>query len=138
MWKVGNRGWICITVGVATGRVTDQGALGRDNEHKRLAGWDFAGLGWHLAIGLILGLDFFVEKFGVYAPPFDHGGIELSCTWNPFCDCVVQSRCLGTIVPLWIFGVIVPVTVAVIGSGSNGTLLLISLMLAIVAAALLG
>jgi hypothetical protein len=32
MWKVGDRGWVSFTIGVAAGGVAGQGAPGRDNE----------------------------------------------------------------------------------------------------------
>ena len=69
MWEVGDRGWISVTVGVAADGVTGQGAPGKDNEHKGLAGWNFAGLDWYFVVGLIFGFDLVVDKFGLYVAP---------------------------------------------------------------------
>ena len=44
MWEFGDRGWASITVGLAADGVTGQGSPGKDNDHKGLAGWNFAGL----------------------------------------------------------------------------------------------
>ena len=68
MWEVGQRGWISITVGVAADGVTGQGAPGKDNEHKGLAGWNLAELDWYFVIGLIFGLDFVRIALGDYDP----------------------------------------------------------------------
>ena len=135
MWEIGDRGWASITVGVAAGGVTGQGAPGRDNEHKGLVGWNFAGLDWYFVIGLVFGLDFFVDKLGVYAAPLIMVGSNSVVPGIGFGIALFRRVGLGIIVPSWMFGVIVPAIVAVIGSAAIAIVLLIGLVLAIVAAA---
>ena len=124
MWEIGNRGWVSVTVGVAAGGVAGQGAPGRDNEHKGLVGWNFAGLDWYFIAGLIFGLDFIVDKFGIYAAPVIMFG---SNSVIPGIGFGVALFRLGLIVPIWTLGVIVPAIIAVIGSAAIGVILLIGI-----------
>jgi len=133
MWEVGNRGWISVTVGVAADGVTGQGAPGRDNEHKGLAGWNFAGLDWYFVIGLIFGLDLAVDKFGVYAAPLIMVGSNSVVPGVGFGIALFRRIGFGVIVPFWMFGVIVPAIVAAIGSAAIAMVLLIGLVIVIVA-----
>jgi hypothetical protein len=135
MWEVGDRGWISITVGVAGDGVTGQGAPGKDNEHKGLAGWNFAGLDWYFVIGLIFGLDFVVDKFGVYAAPLIMIGSNSIVPGIGFGIALFRRIGFGVIVPFWMLGIIVPAIVAVIGSAAIGIVLLIGLVLIIVGVA---
>jgi len=135
MWEVGDRGWISITVGIAADGVTGQGASGKDNEHKGLAGWNFAGLDWYFVAGLIFGLDFVVDKFGVYAAPLIMIGSNSVVPGIGFGIALFRRIGLGVIVPFWMLGIIVPAIVAIIGSAVIGIVLLIILVLLIVSAA---
>ncbi len=135
MWEVGDRGWISITVGVAADGVTGQGAPGRDNEHKGLAGWNFAGLDWSFVIGLIFGLDLTVDRFGVYIAPLIMVGSNSVVPGVGFGIALFRRVGLGVIVPFWLLGVIVPAIVASIGSAAIAIVLLIGLVLILVAAA---
>ena len=135
MWEVGDRGWISITVGVAVDGVTGQGASGKDNEHKGLAGWNFAGLDWYFVVGLIFGLDFVVDKFGVYAAPLIMIGSDSVVPGIGFGIALFRRLGFGVIIPFWMFGVIVPAIIAVIGSAAIGILLLILIVAAIIGVA---
>jgi len=135
MWEVGQRGWISITVGVAADGVTGQGASGKDNEHKGLAGWNFAGLDWYFVVGLIFGLDFVVDKFGVYAAPLIMIGSDSVVPGIGFGIALFRRLGFGVIIPFWMFGVIVPAIIAVIGSAAIGILLLILIVAAIIGVA---
>ena len=135
MWEVGDRGWISITVGVAADGVSGQGAPGKDNEHKGLAGWNFAGLDWYFIIGLIFGLDFVVDKFGVYAAPLIMIGSNSVIPGVGFGIALFRRVGFGVIVPFWMLGIIVPAIVATIGSAAIGVVLLIGVVLIIVGAA---
>ena len=134
MWEVGQRGWISITVGVAADGVTGQGAPGKDNEHKGLAGWNFAGFDWYFVIGLIFGLDFVVDKFGIYAAPLIMIGSNSIVPGIGLGIALFRRVGLGVIVPFWMLGVIVPAIVAVIGSAAIALVLLIGLVILIMAA----
>jgi len=131
MWEVGDRGWISITVGVAADGVTGQGASGKDNEHKGLAGWNFAGLDWYFVIGLIFGFDFIVDRFGVYVAPLIMIGSDSIVPGVGIGISFFRRLGLGLIIPFWMFGVIVPAIVAVIGSAAVAIVLVISLVLII-------
>jgi len=135
MWEVGERGWMSITVGVAADGVAGQGAPGKDNEHKGLAGWNFAGLDWYFVVGLIFGLDFVVDKFGVYAAPLIMVGSNSVVPGVGFGIALFRRIGLGVIVPFWMLGIIVPAIVATIGSAAIGVVLLIALVLIIVGVA---
>jgi len=135
MWEVGDRGWISITVGIAADGVTGQGASGKDNEHKGLAGWNFAGFDWYFVAGLIFGFDFIVDKFGVYAAPLIMIGSDSVVPGIGFGIALFRRIGLGVIVPFWMLGIIVPTIVAVIGSAAVGIVLLIGIVLIIVGAA---
>jgi len=135
MWEVGDRGWISITVGIAADGVTGQGSPGKDNEHKGLAGWNFAGLDWYFVIGLIFGLDFVVDKFGVYAAPLIMIGSDSVVPGVGLGIALYRRIGLGVIVPFWMVGIIVPAIVATIGSAAIGVVLVIVLLLIIVEAA---
>ena len=135
MWEVGDRGWISITVGIAADGVTGQGASGKDNEHKGLAGWNFAGLDWYFVAGLIFGFDFIVDKFGVYAAPLIMIGSDSVVPGIGFGIALFRRIGLGVIVPFWMLGIIVPTIVAVIGSAAVGIVLLVGIVLIIVGAA---
>lgn len=135
MWEFGERGWASITVGVAAAGVTGQGSPGRDNEHKGLAGWNFAGLDWYFVIGLIFGFDFVVDRFGVYLAPLIMIGSDSIVPGVGFGIALFRRIGLGVIIPFWMFGVIVPAIVAVIGSAAIGVLLLIGIVAAIVGVA---
>jgi len=135
MWEVGDRGWISITVGIAAEGVTGQGSPGKDNEHKGLAGWNFAGLDWYFVIGLIFGLDFVVDKFGVYAAPLIMIGSDSVVPGVGLGIALYRRIGLGVIVPFWMVGIIVPAIVATIGSAAIGVVLVIVLLLIIVEAA---
>jgi hypothetical protein len=132
MWEFGERGWASITVGVAADGVAGQGSPGRDNEHKGLAGWNFAGLDWYFVIGLIFGLDLMVDKFGVYVAPLIMIGSDSVVPGVGIGISFFRRLGLGAIIPFWMFGVIVPAIVAVIGSAAIGVLLLIGIVAAIV------
>ena len=135
MWEVGERGWISVTVGIAADGVTGQGAPGRDDEHKGLAGWNFAGLDWYFVIGLIFGFDLAVDKFGVYAAPLIMIGSNSVVPGIGFGISLFRRIGLGVILPFWMLGIIVPTIIAAIGSAAIGVILLIGLVLIIVAAA---
>ena len=135
MWEVGQRGWIAPTAGIAAGGVTGQGAPGRDDEHKGLAGWNFAGLDWYFIIGLIFGFDFAVDKFGVYAAPVIMIGSDSIVPGIGLGISLFRRVGLGVIVPFWMLGIIVPTFVAVIGSAAVGVVLVIGIVLVIVGAA---
>ena len=112
-----------------------QGAPGRDSEHKGLAGWNFAGLDWYFVIGLILGFDFVVDRFGVYVAPLVMVGSNSIVPGVGLGIALFRRIGLGVIVPFWMFGIIVPAIVAIIGSAAIGILLLLGVVLIIVAAA---
>ena len=131
MWEVGDRGWISITVGVAADGVTGQGASGKDNEHKGLAGWNFAGLDWYFVIGLILGFDFVVDRFGVYVAPLIMIGSDSIIPGVGIGISFFRRLGLGVIIPFWMLGIIIPTFVAVIGSVAIGVILLIGIVVAI-------
>ena len=131
MWEFGDRGWASITVGVAADGVTGQGSPGKDNEHKGLAGWNFAGLDWYFVIGLIVGFDFVVDRFGVYVAPLIMIGSDSIVPGVGIGISFFRRLGLGVIIPFWMFGVIVPAIVAVIGSAAIGVVLLIFLVFAI-------
>jgi len=135
MWEVGERGWISITVGVAADGIAGQGAPGKDNEHKGLAGWNFAGLDWYFVVGLIFGFDFVVDKFGVYAAPLIMIGSNSVVPGIGFGIALFRRVGFGVIVPFWMLGIIVPAIVATIGSAAIGVVLLIGLVLIIVGVA---
>jgi len=134
MWEIGDRLWFSVTVGVAANGVTGQGSPGRDNEHKGLAGWNFAGLDWYFVVGLICGLDFLVDKFGVYAAPLIMIGSNSVVPGIGLGIALFRRICLGVIIPFWMFGVIIPAIVATIGSAAVGVVLLIGFVLMIVTA----
>jgi len=134
MWEVGQRGWISITVGVAADGVTGQGASGKDNEHKGLAGWNFAGLDWYFVVGLIFGLDFVVAKFGIYAAPLIMIGSDSVVPGMGFGIALFRRIGFGVILPFWMLGIIVPAIVAAIGSAAIAIVLLIGLVLIIAGA----
>jgi hypothetical protein len=131
MWEFGERGWASITVGLAADGVTGQGSPGKDNEHKGLAGWNFAGLDWYFVIGLIVGFDFVIDRFGVYVAPLIMIGSDSIVPGVGIGISLFRRLGLGVIIPLWMFGVIVPAIVAVIGSAAIGVVLLIFLVFAI-------
>lgn len=131
MWEFGERGWASITVGIAADGVTGQGSPGKDNEHKGLAGWNFAGLDWYFVIGLIFGFDFLVDQFGVYLAPLIMIGSDSIVPGVGVGIALFRRVGLGVIIPFWMFGVIVPTIVAVIGSAAIGVILLIGVVLAI-------
>ena len=135
MWEVGERGWISVTVGVAADGIAGQGAPGKDNEHKGLAGWNFAGLDWYFVAGLIFGFDFIVDKFGVYAAPLIMIGSNSVVPGIGFGIALFRRVGFGVIVPFWMLGIIVPAIVATIGSAAIGVVLLIGLVLIIVGVA---
>jgi hypothetical protein len=126
---------VSITVGVAADGVTGQGAPGRDNEHKGLAGWNFAGLDWYFVIGLIFALDLVVDKFGLYVAPLIMIGSDSIVPGVGLGIALFRRIGLGVIIPFWMFGVIVPAIVAVIGSAAIGVLLLIGIVAAILGVA---
>ena len=128
MWEVGERGWVSITVGVAADGVAGQGAPGRENEHKGLAGWNFAGLDWYFVLGLIFGLDLVVDRFGLYVAPLIMIGSDSIVPGVGIGIALFRRIGLGVIIPFWMFGVIVPAIVAVIGSAAIGVLLLIGIV----------
>ena len=131
MWEFGDRGWASITVGIAADGVTGQGSPGRDNDHKGLAGWNFAGLDWYFVIGLIFGFDLVVDKFGLYVAPLIMIGSVSIVPGVGIGIALFRRVGLGVIIPFWMFGVIVPTIVAVIGSLAVGVILLIGVVLAI-------
>ena len=131
MWEFGERGWASITVGIAADGVTGQGSPGKDNEHKGLAGWNFAGLDWYFVIGLIFGFDLVVDKFGLYLAPLIMIGSDSIVPGVGVGIALFRRIGLGVIIPFWMFGVIVPTIVAVIGSAAIGVILLIGVVLAI-------
>jgi hypothetical protein len=132
MWEVGDRGWISITAGVAVDGVTGQGASGKDNEHKGLAGWNFAGLDWYFIIGLIFGLDLVVDQFGVYVAPLIMIGSNSVVPGIGFGVALSRRVGFGVIVPFWMLGIIVPAIVALVGSAAIGIVALVFLVLIIV------
>lgn len=135
MWKVGERGWVSFTVGVAAGGVAGQGAPGRDNEHKGLAGWNFAGLDWYFVLGLILGLDLIVDRFGLYVAPLLMVGSNSIVPGVGLGISLFRRIGFGVIIPFWMLGVIVPTIIAVIGSAAIGVLLLLGIVVAIIGVA---
>jgi hypothetical protein len=135
MWEFGDRGWVSITVGVAADGVAGQGAPGRDNEHKGLAGWNFAGLDWYFVIGLIFGFDLVVDKFGLYLAPLIMIGSDSIVPGVGVGIALFRRIGLGVIIPFWMLGIIVPTIVAIIGSAAIGVLLVIGIAAAIVGVA---
>ena len=135
MWEFGDRGWVSFTVGVAADGVAGQGSPGRDNEHKGLAGWNFAGLDWYFVLGLILGFDLVVDKFGLYAAPLIMIGSNSVVPGVGVGIALFRRIGLGVIIPFWMFGIIVPAIVAVIGSAAIGVVLLICVVVAIIGVA---
>jgi len=135
LWEIGDRGWVSITVGVAADGIAGQGAPGRDNEHKGLAGWNFAGLDWYFVIGLICGFDLVVERFGLYVAPLIMIGSNSVVPGVGVGVALFRRIGLGVIIPFWMLGVIVPAVVAVIGSAAIGIVLLIGIVLTIMAVA---
>jgi hypothetical protein len=135
MWEVGDRGWISITAGVAVDGVAGQGASGKDNEHKGMAGWNLAGLDSYFIIGLIFGLDFVVDTFGVYAAPLIMVGSDSIVPGVGFGVALYRRVGFGVIIPVWMLGVIVPAIVADIASVAIGIVLLILLVLIIMSVA---
>ena len=133
MWEIGERGWVSFTVGVAADGVTGQGAPGRDNEHKGLAGWNFAGLDWYFVLGLIFGFDLVVDKFGLYVAPLIMIGSNSIVPGVGVGISLFRRIGLGIIIPFWMFGLIVPAIVAAIGSAVIGVVLLIGIVVAIMA-----
>jgi hypothetical protein len=131
MWEFGDRGWASITVGIAADGVTGQGSPGRDNDHKGLAGWNFAGLDWYFVIGLIFGFDFVVERFGVYLAPLIMIGSDSVVPGVGIGISLYRRLGFGVIIPFWMFGVIVPAIVALIGSAAIGVVLLFFIVVAI-------
>ena len=131
MWEFGDRGWASITVGLAADGVTGQGSPGKDNEHKGLAGWNFAGLDWYFVIGLIVGFDFVVDRFGMYVAPLIMIGSDSIVPGVGVGISFFRRLGLGVIIPFWMLGVIVPAIVAIIGSAAIGVVLLIFIVVAI-------
>ncbi|MGD0422768.1 MAG: hypothetical protein ABSA92_04855 [Candidatus Bathyarchaeia archaeon] len=131
VWEFGDRGWVSITVGIAAGGVAGQGASGKDNEHKGLAGWNFAGLDWYFVLGLIFGFDFVVDKFGLYAAPLIMIGSNSIVPGIGLGIALFRRVGLGVIIPFWMFGVIVPTIFATIASAAIGVILLIGVVVAI-------
>lgn len=131
MWEFGERGWASITVGIAAGGIAGQGAPGRDNEHKGLAGWNFAGLDWYFVLGLIFGFDFIVDKFGLYAAPLIMVGSNSFVPGIGFGIALFRRVGLGIIIPFWMLGVIVPTIFATVASAAIGVVLLIGIVVAI-------
>ena len=131
LWEVGERGWISFTVGVAAGGLSGQGAPGRDNEHKGLAGWNFVGLDWYFVLGLIFGVDLVVDKFGLYIAPLIMVGSNSIVPGLGLGISLFRRIGLGVIIPFWMLGIIVPAFVAVIGSVAIGVALLIGIVVAI-------
>ncbi len=131
MWEFGDRGWASITVGIAAGGVAGQGSPGKDNEHKGLAGWNFAGLDWYFVLGLIFGFDFVVDKFGLYAAPLIMIGSNSIVPGIGFGIALFRRVGLGVIIPFWMFGVIVPTIFATIASAAIGVILLIGIVVTI-------
>jgi hypothetical protein len=99
-----------------------------------LAGWNFAGLDWYFVVGLIFGLDFVVDKFGVYVAPLIMIGSNSVVPGVGFGIALFRRIGLGVIVPFWMLGVIVPAIAALIGSAAIGIVLLIGLVLLVVGA----
>jgi hypothetical protein len=135
MWEIGDRGWVSFTVGVAADGVAGQGSPGRDNEHKGLAGWNFAGLDWYFVIGMIFGLDLVVDRFGLYVAPLIMIGSDSLVPGVGVGIALFRRIGLGVIVPFWMFGIIVPAIVAAIGSAAIGVLLLIGIVAVIIGVA---
>ena len=135
MWEFGDRGWASITVGVAADGVAGQGSPGRDNEHKGLAGWNFAGLDWYFVLGLILGFDLVVDTFGLYVAPLLMVGSNSIVPGVGLGISLFRRIGLGVIIPFWRLGVIVPTIIAVIGSAAIGVLLLVGIVVAIIGVA---
>jgi hypothetical protein len=131
VWEVGDRGWISITAGIAVDGVSGQGASGKDNEHKGLAGWNFAGLDWYFIIGLIFAVDLVVDQFGLYLAPVIMIGSESVIPGVGFGIAFSRRVGIGVIVPFSMLGVIVPAVVAVIGSAAIGILLLVLIIVGV-------
>jgi hypothetical protein len=124
-----------FTVGVAAGGVSGQGAPGRDNEHKGLAGWNFAGLDWYFVLGLIFDLDLVVDRFGLYVAPLIMVGSNSLVPGVGVWVALFRRIGLGVIIPFWMFGVLVPAVVAFIGSVAIGVPLLLGLVVAVLGVA---
>jgi len=135
MWEIGDRGWVSFTVGVAAEGVAGQGSPGRDDEHKGLAGWNFAGLDWYFVLGLIFGFDLIVDRFGLYVAPLIMVGSNSLVPGVGIGVSLFRRIGFGVLVPFWMFGVIVPVFVAAIGSVAIGAVLLIGVVLLILGVA---
>jgi hypothetical protein len=100
-----------------------------------LAGWNFAGLDWYFVLGLILGLDLIVDKFGLYVAPLIMVGSNSLVPGVGFGISLFRRIGLGVIIPFWMLGVIIPTIVAIIGSAAIGVLLLIGIVAAIIGVA---
>jgi hypothetical protein len=131
MWEFGDRGWLSFTVGVAADGVAGQGSPGKDNEHKGLAGWNFAGLDWYFVLGLIFGFDLVVDRFGLYVAPLIMIGSNSVVPGVGLGVALFRRIGLGVIIPFWMIGVIVPAIIAVIGSAAIGVILVIGIVVAI-------
>ncbi len=131
MWEYGDRAWASITVGIAAGGVAGQGSPGRDNEHKGLAGWNFAGFDWYFVLGIILGYDFIVDKFGLYVAPLIMIGSNSIIPGIGVGISLFRRIGLGVILPFWMLGIIIPTIFATVASAAIGVALLIGIILVI-------
>jgi len=131
MWEYGDRAWASITVGIAAGGVAGQGSPGRDNEHKGLAGWNFAGFDWYFVLGIILGYDFIVDKFGLYVAPLVMIGSNSIIPGIGVGISLFRRIGLGVILPFWMLGIIIPTIFATVASAAIGVALLIGIILVI-------
>lgn len=80
-----------------------------------------------LVLGVIFDLDLIVDKFGIYVAPLIMVGSNSVLPGVGFGIALFRRIGLGVIIPFWMFGVIVPAIIAVIGSVAIGILLLIGI-----------
>ena len=76
-----------------------------------------------------------VDRFGVYVAPLIMVGSNSIVPGVGLGIALFRRIGLGVIVRFWMFGIIVPAIIAIIGSAAIGILLLLGVVLIIVAAA---
>jgi len=90
---------------------------------------------WYFVIGLILGLDLIVDRFGLYLAPLLMVGSNSIVPGVGLGISLFRRIGFGVIIPFWMLGVIVPTIIAVIGSAAIGVLLLLGIVVAIIGVA---
>ncbi len=81
---------------------------------------------------MIFGFDLVVDKFGLYLAPLIMIGSDSIVPGVGIGIALFRRIGLGVIIPFWMFGVIVPAIIAIVGSAAIGVLLLIGIVAAII------